>query len=40
VLASYESCTSINSEPLVRYLRRDGRGRVVTDIMLYRSAGP
>lgn len=36
VLASYESCALANPEPLVRYFRRDGRGQVVTDVMLHR----
>lgn len=41
ILASYESCGAVDPKPLVRYLRRDEVGQIVTDVLLHRlSAGP
>ena len=37
-LAAYEPCLAGFRDPLIRYLRRDGGGRVLTDVMLQRSA--
>ncbi len=38
VLASYEPCAASAGEPRIRYLRRDARGGVVTDLMLRRES--
>lgn len=38
LLASYEPCTASAGEPRIRYLRRDVRGVVVTDLMLRRES--
>ena len=38
VLASYEPCAASAGEPRIRYLRRDARGVVVTDLMLRRES--
>jgi hypothetical protein len=38
VLASYEPCAASTGEPRIRYLRRDTRGVVVTDLMLRRES--
>lgn len=40
LLASYEPCGGGTREPLIRYIRRDGRGRVATDVVLRREAAP
>ena len=34
LLASYEPCVESTGEPRIRYMRRDRRGAVATDIML------
>ena len=34
LLASYEPCAESAGEPRIRYMRRDRRGAVATDIML------
>ena len=39
LLAAYEPCAASPAEPRVRYLRRDGRGVVATDLMLRRDPG-
>ena len=39
LLAAYEPCAASPGEPRVRYLRRDGRGGVATDLMLRRESG-
>ena len=39
LLAAYEPCAASPAEPRVRYLRRDGRGGVATDLMLRRESG-
>ena len=39
-LSAYEPCVSGTREPLIRYLRRDGQGRVITDVLLEREAAP
>ena len=39
LLAAYEPCAASPAEPRVRYLRRDGRGAVATDVMLRRDSG-
>ena len=39
LLAAYESCAASPAEPRIRYLRRDARGRVATDLMLRRESG-
>lgn len=36
LLAAYEPCAASPAEPRIRYLRRDGRGGVATDLMLRR----
>ena len=38
LLASYEPCAASAGEPRIRYLRRDERGAVVTDLMLRRES--
>lgn len=38
MLASYEPCAASADEPRIRYLRRDGRGDVTTDLMLRRES--
>jgi hypothetical protein len=38
VLASYEPCAASDDEPRIRYLRRDARGGVTTDLMLRRES--
>lgn len=38
LLASYEPCALSASEPRIRYLRRDTRGAVATDLMLRRES--
>jgi hypothetical protein len=40
LLASYEPCAPGLREPLIRYLRRDAEGQVVTDVLLHREATP
>ena len=41
LLASYEPCVPGRRDPLIRYLRHDRAGRVLTDVMLERaSAAP
>ena len=40
LLASYEPCGGGAREPLIRYIRRDGRGRVAADVVLRREAAP
>lgn len=40
LLASYEPCLPGLREPLIRYLRQDGQGRVAADVMLQRDAHP
>ena len=40
LLASYEPCSPGLREPLIRYLRRDAMGQVVTDVLLQRVATP
>jgi hypothetical protein len=40
LLASYEPCGLGRREPLIRYLRQDAGGRVVTDVLLRRDAQP
>lgn len=40
LLASYEPCGLGIREPLIRYLRLDGKGRVATDVLLQRDANP
>ena len=37
-LASYEPCATSSRGPRIRYLRRDARGRIVTDVMLHRAS--
>ena len=39
-LASYEPCGPDRGQPLIRYLRLDRDGRVVTDVLLQREARP
>jgi hypothetical protein len=39
LLASYEPCAGSAGEPRIRYLRRDQRGMVTTDVMLSRESG-
>ena len=39
-LASYEPCSPHLREPLIRYLRHDREGRVMTDVMLSRASAP
>jgi hypothetical protein len=39
-LMAYEPCVSDMREPLIRYLRRDTQGRVITDVLLEREAAP
>jgi hypothetical protein len=39
LLASYEPCTPGLREPLIRYLRQDRAGHVLTDVMLTRAPG-
>jgi hypothetical protein len=39
LLAAYEPCAASPAEPRIRYLRRDGRGGVATDLMLRRESG-
>ena len=36
IVAAYEACATGGTSPRLRYLRRDSRGRVVTDLMLQR----
>ena len=38
MLASYEPCAASGDEPRIRYLRRDVRGGVTTDLMLRRES--
>ena len=38
LLASYEPCVASAGEPRIRYLRRDARGAVITDLMLRRES--
>ena len=38
LLASYEPCAASRDEPRIRYLRRDVRGDVTTDLMLRRES--
>lgn len=38
LLASYEPCAASGDEPRIRYLRRDARGGVTTDLMLRRES--
>ena len=38
LLASYEPCAANSDEPRIRYLRRDRRGAVATDLMLHRES--
>ena len=38
MLASYEPCAASGGEPRIRYLRRDARGGVTTDLMLRRES--
>ena len=38
LLASYEPCAASADEPRIRYLRRDARGAVATDLMLRRES--
>ena len=38
LLASYEPCAPSVGEPRIRYLRRDARGAVTTDLMLRRAS--
>ena len=38
LLASYEPCGASADEPRIRYLRRDARGAVATDLMLRRES--
>ena len=38
LLASYEPCAASADEPRIRYLRRDPRGAVATDLMLRRES--
>jgi hypothetical protein len=38
LLASYEPCAASADEPRIRYLRRDARGVVATDLMLRRES--
>ena len=38
VLASYEPCAASGESPRLRYIRRDARGEVVTDVMLRRDS--
>jgi hypothetical protein len=38
LLASYEPCAASGELPRIRYVRRDVRGGVVTDVMLRREA--
>ena len=38
LLASYEPCAASSDEPRIRYLRRDARGGVTTDLMLRRES--
>ena len=40
VVASYEPCGPDLRAPLIRYLRRDAKGQVVTDVLLRREATP
>ena len=39
VLASYEACAGRGPAPRLRYLRRDGDGRPIVDVMLRRTSG-
>jgi hypothetical protein len=39
VVAAYEPCAESARAPRLRYLRRDARGRRVTDVMLQRASG-
>lgn len=39
VVAAYEPCATSVRGPRLRYLRRDARGRRVTDVMLQRASG-
>jgi hypothetical protein len=39
VVAAYEPCAASARVPRLRYLRRDARGRRVTDVMLQRASG-
>jgi hypothetical protein len=39
LLAAYEPCAASPAEPRIRYLRRDDRGGVATDLMLRREQG-
>lgn len=39
VLASYEACAGRGNAPRLRYLRRDGGGHPVVDVMLRRTSG-
>jgi hypothetical protein len=37
-LAAYEPCATSRRGPRIRYLRRDGAGRIVTDVLLHRAS--
>ena len=37
-VAAYEPCLTSTRGPRVRYLRRDGRGGIITDVMLQRTS--
>ena len=39
ILASYEPCAASGATPRLRYLRRDGDGHTVIDVMLRRTSG-
>ena len=39
-LSAYEPCVPGPREPVIRYLRRDVQGRVITDVLLEREAAP
>ena len=39
ILASYETCAARGTAPRLRYLRRDGGGRAMVDVMLRRTSG-
>jgi hypothetical protein len=37
-VAAYEPCLTSSRGPRIRYLRRDARGRIITDVMLRRTS--
>ena len=39
MVAAYEACPTSARAPRLRYLRRDPRGHLVTDLMLHRASG-